>query len=207
MSRKLIIAATVAGMLLADGLFFADTGSLRAEEAVTNTRPLAQIQAVVNDLIKVVAALPGEKNSIERRKKMREIITPHFDFREMAKRSLGDKWNKVTEAEQNEFTNLFSELLAKTYLNRLDHLGPDVVKFESERVGSSGALVHTTVKFKEDTFPLDYKLLLSAGHWRVYDVIIENIGLVQNYRNEFAGIIRKEGFPALIQRLKDKLKA
>ena len=182
--------------------------TLKAEEANTAVvQPMAQIQEVVEELVQVVEALPGEKNTTERRKRMRVIITPHFDFREMAMRSLGDKWNKVTTAEQNEFTDLFSELLAKTYLNRLDNLGRGMVKFENERVATSGALVHTTVKYKEDTFPLDYKLLLRDGQWKVYDVIIENIGLVQNYRNEFAGIIRKDGFPALIQRLKDKLKA
>ena len=199
--------ATTVLTLLAFLLCPINSGVQAEETDPAPTQPIAQIQTVVDELVQVVEALPGEKNMTERRKKMRVIITPHFDFREMAMRSLGDKWNKVTTADQNEFIDLFSELLAKTYLNRLDNLGRGMVKFEGERVVSSGALVHTVVKYKEDTFPLDYKMLLRDGQWKVYDVIIENIGLVQNYRNEFAGIIRKEGFPALIQRLKDKLKA
>jgi phospholipid transport system substrate-binding protein len=190
---------------LACGAAVAFSLAAAEEPAAGAGKPMAEIQGVVEELVQVAEALPGEAKSVERRKKMREIITPHFDFREMATRSLGDKWNKITVAEQDEFVALFSELLAKTYLNRIENIERGMVKFDSERTASSGALVRTTVKYKDDVFPLDYKLLFKDNSWRVYDVVIENIGLVQNYRNEFAGIIRKEGFPVLLNKLKEKL--
>jgi phospholipid transport system substrate-binding protein len=80
-----------------------------------------------------------------------------------------------------------------------------MVKVESENIESSKAVVKTVVLSKGDTFPIDYKLMLENGQWRVYDVVIENIGLVANYRNEFSGIIRKDKFPGLMERLRKKV--
>ena len=122
----------------------------------------------------------------------------------MSKRSLGPTWNLVTPAEQEEFVKVFSELLAKTYLARIEFIEPNTVKIESEQVTEPKALVKTMIHHKGDIFPLDYKLVNVDKVWRVYDVVIENIGLVANYRNEFAGIIRKEEFSGLMRRLKEK---
>jgi phospholipid transport system substrate-binding protein len=152
-----------------------------------------------------VESLPGDSQKSQRRSKLREIINPKFDFDEMARRSLGANWNDISAEQQKDFTSVFSELLARTYLSKIETVKPGMVKVETEQVESPKALVKTVVLSKGDTFPIDYKLVFKDGHWRVYDVVIENIGLVANYRNEFSGIIRRDKFSGLMERLRQKV--
>lgn len=174
----------------------------RAEEQLPS--PRIDMQTTLDQLVNIVTEYSGDENSTVRRDKMRAVIEPKFNFEEMAKRSLGVKWKSITEVERKEFVDLFSELLARTYLGRIEKVEKDMVEIRSETLRPPRALVKTTVTFEGDTFPLDYKLLFENGGWQVYDVIIENIGLVSNYRSEFAGIIRKEKFSGLLEMLREK---
>lgn len=167
--------------------------------------PKVMMEKTIEELVKIVESLPGDEQVEARRAKMREVLTERFDFEEMSKRSLGKYWKKYSEAQQGEFVKLFSDLLAKTYLDKLDAVEKDMVTFDSAKIKPPKALVRTTVKYKGDTFPLDYKMLDRGEQWRVYDVIIENIGLVSNYRNEFAGIIRKDKLDGLLTKLREKV--
>jgi phospholipid transport system substrate-binding protein len=168
--------------------------------------PKAEIEDTINRIIKTVASTPDASVSTERRTKLRELINPKFNFAEMSRRSLGPNWNEITADEQREFTQVFSELLARTYLSKIETVKPGMVKVESESVETQKAVVKTVVISKGDTFPIDYKLMVgTTGTWQVYDVVIENIGLVANYRNEFSGIIRKDKFSGLMERLRNKL--
>lgn len=167
--------------------------------------PKEVIQTTVDKLVNVVETSPGAANASKRREEMRAVISPRFDFAEMAKSSLARYWNERTPQEQKEFIDVFSELLAKTYLDRIDSIERDVVKVNGERVVKNRAIVKTTVNYKGDVFPIDYRMVEKDGQWKVFDVVIENIGLVNNYRNEFAGIIRKEQFSGLMTKLKEKL--
>jgi phospholipid transport system substrate-binding protein len=170
------------------------------------TSPKAEIEQTINDIIKTVATTPDASVSPVRRQKLRELINPKFNFAEMSKRSLGPNWNEITAAEQAEFTEVFSELLARTYLSKIETVKPGMVKVESENVEPPKAVVKTIVISKGDTFPIDYKLIQKdGGSWQVYDVVIENIGLVANYRNEFSGIIRKDNFSGLMEKLRAKV--
>lgn len=191
---KWFLASLVALSLFAPTVSVAETVSPRVE-----------MQRTLDDIIKTVGIYPGDGQKDVRRGKLREIINPKFNFNEMARRSLGTNWNDITPEQQKEFTTVFSELLARTYLSKIETVKPGMVNVESEEVESAKALVKTTVLSKGDTFPIDYKLMLDGGHWQVYDVVIENIGLVANYRNEFSGIIRKEKFAGLMERLHKKI--
>ena len=173
--------------------------------ASAEVSPKMEIEKTIDTIISIVEASPGDDKKAARRVKLREVINPKFDFDEMARRSLGSNWNTITPAEQADFTKVFSELLARTYLSKIETVKPGMVKVESESVESSKAVVKTVVLSKGDTFPIDYKLMLENGQWRVYDVVIENIGLIANYRNEFSGIIRKEKFSGLMERLRKKV--
>ena len=124
----------------------------------------------------------------------------------MSRRSLGSNWTEITPAEQKDFTTVFSELLARTYLSKIETVKPGMVKVESEQVEGPKAVVKTVVLSQGDTFPIDYKMMYRDNGWRVYDVVIENIGLVANYRNEFSGIIRKDKFSGLMEKLRAKVK-
>ena len=165
--------------------------------------PKELVEQTVNQIVMLVEKHPGDTNREIRRAEILKVINERFDFEEMSKRSLGAEWQKITPEQQTEFVKVFSDLLARTYINKVDELRRDMVEIKEQKLEANKALVKTIVEYKKDKFPLDYKLL-NQGSWRVYDVIIENIGLVANYRNEFAGIIRKEKFSGLLERLKKK---
>jgi phospholipid transport system substrate-binding protein len=190
-----IFSALVALTLSMSSLCLAETPS-----------PKVEIKNTIDSIIATVQANPGDAAKAARREKLREIINPKFDFDEMSRRSLGSNWTEITPAEQKDFTTVFSELLARTYLSKIETVKPGMVKVESEQVEGPKAVVKTVVLSQGDTFPIDYKMMYREGGWRVYDVVIENIGLVANYRNEFSGIIRKDKFSGLMEKLRAKVK-
>lgn len=166
--------------------------------------PQVEMTTTLDSIIAIVESNPADSQKEIRRQKLRELINPRFNFAEMSRRALGTSWNDITEAEQQDFVTVFSTLLARTYLSKIETVKKGMVEVVSESVEGSKAIVKTKVESKGDTFPIDYKLLLEEGHWKVYDVIVENIGLVANYRNEFSGIIRKDGFAGLMTKLREK---
>jgi phospholipid transport system substrate-binding protein len=173
--------------------------------APATSSPKAEMQRTIDDIISIATAHSDDAQKTVRREKLRTLINPKFNFSEMAKRSLGPNWNEITAEEQGEFTDVFSELLARTYLSKIETVKPGMVEVRSEQVELPRAVVKTVVISKGDTFPIDYKLTYQNNSWQVYDVVIENIGLVANYRNEFSGIIRKEKFTGLMDRLRKKI--
>ena len=184
-----------------------DAAAQIAEGAAAALSPRDEMAATIERLVSVAEAYPGDKNLETRKAEMRKVIEPKFDFQQMSQLSLGVQWAKISSEERSEFAKVFSDLLAKTYLNRISTVSRGMVRITGDKVKENKALVRTMVTFRGDEFPLDYKLVNRQGSWKVYDVIIENIGLVVNYRNEFAGIIRKEKFSGLMKRLRDKLAA
>lgn len=198
---KSILSWILVSLILVNFAFAEETAVPKAGSST----PLSEVKTTLDGILKIVEALPGDDHKDERRSKLREIINPRFDFEEMARRSLGANWKEATEEQQKEFVHIFSDLLARTYLSKIETVKPGMVKVDSESVEFPRAIVKTSVTNKGDTFPIDYKLMNNDGaNWKVYDVVIENIGLVSNYRNEFAGIIRKEKFDGLMTRLREK---
>lgn len=163
------------------------------------------VKAAVEEVQKTVADSQGKISDTELDAKLREIIEPVFDFREMSRRSLGANWKKASEAQQKEFVELFSDLLAKNYLKKIRENAVDSgLEFAGEKTKGKKAMVKTTVLYNGDTASINYRLREQSGAWKVYDVVIENIGLVSNYRSEFAGIVKKSGVSGLITKLKEK---
>jgi|688.fasta_scaffold138483_2 phospholipid transport system substrate-binding protein len=166
--------------------------------------PRADMDKTINDIIAIVEANPGDAQKVARREKLRVLINPRFNFNEMSRRALGPNWNEITPQEQVDFTTLFSDLLAKTYLSKIETVKAGMVTVTNETIEMPKALVKTSVVSKGDTFPIDYKMIFQDGRWQVYDVVVENIGLVANYRNEFSGIMRKDKFSGLMSKLRHK---
>ena len=183
---------------------------VRADDALTDPpppskTPTAEVRDTLDQILVVVEKYPGKDQEKPRREKLRQVINPKFDFKEMSQRSLGALWKERTPEEQKEFVDVFSNLLAKTYLAKVELVRRDTVKIDKEEVDGARALVKTIITYNGDKFPLDYKMMNKNGMWQVFDVVVENIGLVANYRNEFAGVIRKDGFEGLMTQLKDKV--
>lgn len=190
---------------LAAALLVVVRSEVACAQAAAGQSAIEEVRKTIDQVIKINEQLSGEAKQKERRAKLREVIQPKFDFAEMSRRSLGAHWQNITPEQQDEFVKVFSDLLAHTYLARIESVKSGMVRVDSENLDFPRSVVKTTVENNSDKFPIDYKLMNTEGNWKIYDVVIENIGLVANYRNEFAGIIRKEEFSGLMQKLREKL--
>jgi phospholipid transport system substrate-binding protein len=180
-------------------------GILLATSALAVRTPSAVVSETIAELQTEVKNYPEDADQIPLDNKMQEIVKPAFDFKETAKRSLGTHWNNISEAERSEFSTLFSDLLTKTYINRIkDGVKTSKITVTDAKDNGKRAAVKTVVESKDENATIIYKMHNKNNNWLVYDVVIENIGLVNNYRDEFAGIIRKDGFAGLMKKLREK---
>jgi phospholipid transport system substrate-binding protein len=159
-----------------------------------------KIQTILAD-----PSLKGDANSASRRQKLKEAVNERFAFDEMAKRSLGAQWQKRSAAEQQEFVRLFTDLLEGAYLSKLEEYSGEKIQFVNEREEKDFAEVNTKlINRKGEEFALDYRLLSVNGDWKVIDVVIENISLVNNYRSQFNRVLSRSSFEDLVQAMKEK---
>jgi phospholipid transport system substrate-binding protein len=151
-------------------------------------------------------ALEGEEKAAERRAAVRTIARDIFDFEEMAKRALGLHWRARTPGEQSRFVELFVGLLEHAYFSRIERYGGGRVVVAGEAVDGRYATVHTLViSAGEPEIPIDYRMAQRDDRWLVYDVVIEGVSLVANYRSQFNRIIRQSSYEALIERMRAKM--
>ena len=159
-----------------------------------------KVLAILND-----PTLKGTGNSQERRQKVKEVIYARFDFNEMAKRSLGPQWQKRSPEEQKEFVELFTSLLEYSYIENIDSYNGEKIRFLNQRQDKDFAEVNTKlINNKGQEFSLDYRLQNTNGDWKVIDVVIENISLVNNYRAQFNRLLGKSSFAELLDTMKQK---
>jgi phospholipid transport system substrate-binding protein len=166
-----------------------------------------QVKQTVDRVVAIVAdpALKGEAKQQERRRKLKEILYARFDFNEMAKRSLGSHWQKRTPEEQKEFVQLFTEVLESAYLDKLESYKGEKVRYLNERQEADFAEVSTKViDGKGEELSLNYRLHSVNGDWKVTDVVVENISLVNNYRAQFNRVLAKSSYGELVQAMKQK---
>jgi phospholipid transport system substrate-binding protein len=150
-------------------------------------------------------AMKGEGKAAERRAAVRQIANEIFDFGEIARRSLGRYWQPLSEAQRAEFVGLFSDLLERSYISKIELYGGEKIIYNGERVDGDLAIVSTKIITKNGTeVPIDYRLFRRGDNWKVYDVNIEGISLVSNYRTQFNKIIQTSGFNTLVDRMKAK---
>ncbi len=143
-----------------------------------------------------------------RRTKIRAVVDRNFDFEEMAKRSLGIHWRDRTGQERADFIELYSDLLESTYVRKVERYENERVEYVEEKVEGPYALVKTKIiTAKETAIPVDYRIMRKAGKWEVYDVVIEGVSLVNNYRTQFNQIIRSSSYEELVRKLKNKVLA
>jgi phospholipid transport system substrate-binding protein len=141
-----------------------------------------------------------------RRQKVKRIVDPYFDYQEMAKRSLGPAWGKLSAGQRQEFVQLFAQLLEASYSDKIEKYAQRVkIDYTGEILEGEYAEVRTVVVKANDRIPLNYRLINEGGTWKVYDVIIEGVSLVSNYRSQFSRIIHEAGYAELVKRLKTKV--
>ncbi len=169
--------------------------------------PTDQVRSTVDKALAVLKnpQLRTEAKTKERRDQLRQILFARFDFAEMAKRSLGSNWRRRTPKEQEEFVRLFTDLLERAYIDRIESYTDEKFVYMGEKQdGKYGEVESRIVTSKKEEFSINYKVQLAGGEWKVYDVIIENISLVNNYRSQFNRVISNSSYEDLISRLREK---
>lgn len=169
--------------------------------------PTDQIKGTVDRAVSVLKD-PGLKPAAktkERRDQLRQILFARFDFTEMAKRALGPNWRRRTPQEQDEFVRLFSDVLERAYADIIESYTDERIVYLYERVDGTFADVGSKIQTsKGEEYSIYYKAHLISNEWKIYDVVAENISLVNNYRSQFNRVISQSSYEELVRRLKDK---
>ena len=181
----------VGGFLLVAGVALATPG------------PLEQAQTTVDAVMAILRESNLEKEA--RQEKLSTTIRARFDFTEMSQRILATNWKNASEAQRDSFIRIFSDLLERNYIGRIESYTDEKIDFLKERVQGNRAAVDTVIVTKSAEIPISYRMVQQGSEWMVYDVVIESVSFVNNYRNSYGEILKKEGFDGLLARMTEKL--
>jgi len=193
MPRALIAIAAVLALVM-------------ARDAVAGV-PTDQLRGSIDLVLKIVTdpELKKEARTAERRRRIRAVVNQIFDFTEISQRSLGRHWQTRTPAEREQFVALFGDLLENAYITKIESYSGEKIQYPGDVIDGDLAVVKTRIVTKQGTeIPIDYRMFLNGGRWAVYDVSIEGISLIGNYRTQFNAVIQRSGFPDLVAKLKTK---
>jgi len=174
---------------------------LHAEE------PINAVQVHINKVIDVLRdkSLQGESATDIKKEKIRNISNDMFDYTELSRRTMGQNWKKLSDAEQDEFIKLYRQILENAYINKLLNYKDEEVVFANEKkLAKAKAEVYTKIVTKTVEIPIDYRLVLKENRWRVYDISIEGVSLVSNYRTQFKEILMNKSSGEFLEILRKK---
>lgn len=166
--------------------------------------PTQQLSATINSFLAILMSTPvAELQARGLPESARQLVFARFDFTEMTKRSLGSHWNGLNAGEQSEFVEAFTQRLLFAYGRTLHSYGGEKIQFKGELQDREQAKVETrVVSDAGENVPIDYKLHDVNGQWKVYDVVIDHVSLVNNYRAQFARVIAKSSIRELLRKVK-----
>ncbi len=165
--------------------------------------PMDQLRSTTDKVLTILKDPNLKDKKEERRAELRKVIYQRFDFDEMAKRSLGPNWGRRSPDEQGEFVKLFTNLLENTYADKMESYNGEKILYGREKQEGDDAQVDTKiVTQKGEQYAINYKLHPVGGDWKVYDVVIENISLVNNYRSQFNHVLASSSFDDLLRRMR-----
>ncbi|HEC27391.1 MAG TPA: ABC transporter substrate-binding protein [Gammaproteobacteria bacterium] len=174
-----------------------------ASSSVT-TGPMDQVKITVDSILDLLKDKSLEKTA--KTKEIKALIEPHFYFKAMSQGALATHWKKATPEEKDRFIKLFSNLLENTYIGRIEAYTDERINYLKEAIKGKRAVVDTQIVTANKEIPIQYKLTLVNDEWLVYDIVIEGISLIRNFRSTYGEIVRKEGMPGLLAKLEAKLK-
>lgn len=159
----------------------------------------------VDELFRIVSDKKMKNHDRERRQALKKVINAIFDYSEMSKQTLGKHWNGRTDEERHQFTDLFASLLQSSYLSKIESYNNEKVVYLKETLdGKYAEIKSKIVTAKRDEYTLDYRLLNQKGTWMVYDIVIEGVSMVSNYRAQFNRVINDKGYIGLVKTLQTK---
>ena len=180
-------------------------GGVTVQSAVAGEATEA-MKGTIDETLKIIKdkdlKQPGRAE--ERRRRLEQIIGDRFDYQEMSRRALGASWNELADKDKEEFVSLFRKLLINSYADKIESYSGEGVQYINERTEKDYAEVRTKVLTGKIEIPLDYRLLNKGADWRVYDVVVDGVSLVNNYRGQFSKILRSSTFADLVDQLRKK---
>jgi phospholipid transport system substrate-binding protein len=169
--------------------------------------PTDAIRGAVNQGVEILknAKLDNQTQRSQVIDRLRQIVYPIFDFREMAMRSLGATWRQINSQQRDEFVSTFTKLLERTYADQIDLYDGQQVVYTGESIDGEYAQVDSRIIDKKgQTYSVAYRLREVDGKWKIYDVVAENISVVNNYRSQFTRVIARSSFEELLKTMKQK---
>jgi phospholipid transport system substrate-binding protein len=167
--------------------------------------PTDQLKTQVDRVLKLMDDPALKDKPKDKRAAVRKVADDIFDFGETAKRSLGRHWADRTQAERDEFVKLFGDLLERSYISKIELYGGEKIQYMSDKIEGDQASVMSKLLTKTNTeVPIEYRMLKKGERWLVYDVIIEGVSLVSNYRTQFNKIIQTSSYAELVKKMKSR---
>lgn len=175
-----------------------------ATMAVAMPGPAEQVRTTIDGVLKVLKS--DSLNKQERRDQVRKLIKLQFDFRTMSQGALATYWKKTTSEEKEQFIDLFSQLLEWTYIGRIEAYTNEKVEYTNEKISGKRAVVETIIITTNADIPIIYKLIKRGDKWLIYNVLIEKVNLIRNYRDTYRSIVKKEGMSGLLKKMEQKVR-
>jgi len=172
--------------------------------ALAASSPTEDVRTSVDAILVILQN--GELDVQQKRADISKIINKRFDFRAMSQRTLATNWKKTSDEEKKQFTALFSQLIESSYVGKIEAYTNEKVEYPGEKVKGKKAVVETLILTSSADIPVNYKLYQKGDQWLVYDVIIEGISLISNYRSSYQEIVKKDGFDGLLARMEEKIR-
>lgn len=168
--------------------------------------PTEAVRKTVDAVIEILndEEMRKPERSAQRRRAIREVVDDRFDFREMAQRSLSTYWRDLDEGQRDEFVGLFADLLERTYIKKIEQYEDEKVNYTGEETRGRYAKVDILVVGKDRKIDISYKLYSASGRWEVYDVVIEGMSLIRNYRSQFRDFLSSNSYEDLVKKLREK---
>ena len=169
--------------------------------------PTQQIKETTDKILAILSnpSLKGTAQAEERKKVIGQTVDERFDWEEMSRRSLARHWAARTPEEKKEFIGLFRNLLERTYLNKVDDYSGEAVTYEGDTIDGNYASVKVKIATSQGKeIPVEYRVMKKQTNWLVYDITIEGVSFVNNYRSQLNSILAKSPYSELVKRLQDK---
>jgi phospholipid transport system substrate-binding protein len=174
--------------------------------ASSSESPTEVVRGTINEVIRILEdpKLKDPAKLMPRRRMLEDVIARRFDYEEMSKRALAAHWTPLTPEQRVEFVELFKSFLSDRYAEKIEGYSGEKVKYLSERIEGTYAEVRTKLVSSKVEIPMDYRLFARDDKWYAYDIIVDGVSLVKNYRSQFAAIIRSSSYQDLVRRLRER---
>jgi len=200
-----LVAIAVLILFGAAPVFAQAVADAQPGSAAGRSGPLIVVNSSVSRVLTIVRSHPADaKESGQRRAEIRQAAVELFNFDEMSRRLLGQRWTDATPEEQRDFVVLFTDLLERAYLNTIGNYRLATITFQGETISGSYAQVQSRMAAGKSEVAIEYRLVENDGRWAVYDVAVDGVSLISNYRSQFTSILKRMSFAQMLDRLRNR---